>query len=480
MNIYYQFKVKIGLIALLFLSSCHQNQEVNVVSQKKAIDSYIKKTMNDFEIPGVALAILKDGAVFYQSNYGKAAIEYDVPISKNSVFRIYSISKLMTTVAIFQLIEKQQLSLEDPISKYLEVPKNWEQVQVKHLLTHSSGLPELGGIGDLSEEKMQQKTFEKENQFVKGKEFRYTQTNYWLLKQLIEKLSAKTFEEVVLEKQFLNAKDAFFSSNSYEIVKNRVTRYNTSKYNDVPVFQKKMYTNRPYAHSGNGLNVTLNEFITWNKRLDENELIKKETKQAMWNEFIYEKPNNRFTLGWGIYPVNDQLSYGFTGGTVTGFRKFTKQGLTIIWLTNGYKKRYNMNTVINHIAGMINPKLIDKTPIASKKLLTSFEKENITTATKKYHLVKEEYPFVNFENILNNLGYTFMGRKELEKAIKIFELNTIENPNSANVFDSLGEAYFVSRNLEKAIQNYQKAVDLGGTRGNAKKMLAKIREIKKK
>ena len=92
----------------------------------------------------MAVGVVKDEKILFEGYYGKENAEGNNPINENSIFRIYSTSKLISTVGIFQLIEKGKLSLDDKISKYLEnLPKEWKNVKIKNLLSHSSGIPNI-------------------------------------------------------------------------------------------------------------------------------------------------------------------------------------------------------------------------------------------------------------------------------------------------------------------------------------------------
>ena len=88
----------------------------------------------------------------------------------------------------------------------------------------------------------------------------------------------------------------------------------------------------------------------------------------------------------------------------------------------------------------------------------------------------EKYAQLNFENLINDVGYQLINQKRINKAIQVFTFNTQKFPNSANAFDSLGEAYYRDYQNKKAMKNYEKALELGGTNGNAKKMLAVIKK----
>ena len=107
------------------------------------VDAYIRTEMGKRKIPGVALAIVKDGRVINRQVYGKASIELNVPVKPTTVFLLASVTKVFTSAAILSLVEEGRLSLDDSITKLLpDLPRLWAPVTVRHCLSHTSGLPD--------------------------------------------------------------------------------------------------------------------------------------------------------------------------------------------------------------------------------------------------------------------------------------------------------------------------------------------------
>ncbi|WP_428232934.1 serine hydrolase [Flavobacterium sp.] len=447
---------------------------------EQKIDNYIEEVIKINEIPGVALAVIKDGKIIYEKYFGKASLEENKAVDKNTAFKVFSTTKLITNVGIFQLIEKGKLSLEDPVSKYLDnLPNEWQGIKVKNLLSHSSGLPNIIMFPDIPitlpfDQKitiLSQKPME----FVTGNEYNYNQTNYLFLTKIIEKITGQTFEDYILQNQFPSIKSgAYFSSNFGETVPNSAPRYNYST--ETKKYIKNTSNFGLDAHSANGLNITLQNFILWNQNLDNDFYIKKETKYAMWEPFPFANKTDRFAYGWEIVPVNKILSYGFTGGNETAFRKFPDNKLTIIFLSNGHKYSglYVQSQVINHVAAIIDKALTDDYYLAGEKINQDFLKLEITKAKQNYLDVKKSRPDWDFEYRLNVIGYTLMDYGRLKDGIEVLELNAIENPKSANAFDSLADGHFRNNQLEISKENYKKSLELKPDNSNAKEMLEKI------
>ena len=466
----------------LFVSISSFSQSKNDLKQN--IDNYVKEVIKINEIPGLAIAVIKNGKTVYEQYYGKGSILENTSVNSKSIFRLYSTTKLISAVAVFQLIEKNQISLEDEISKYLDnLPKEWQNIKIKNLLTHSSGLPDIVKFEDipysLNDNEKWKLLYQKPMEFKTGNQFGYNQTNYVVLSKIIEKKSGLTFDKYVLKNQFPTTKQGVvFSANSSELIKNRVVKHN---YN----FKNQKYERFDAEHgkihnAGSGLNISLKEFINWNQRLDNNLLLNEKTKKLMWQLFDFENKQDKFLHGWGIYETNKIESYGFSGGYLTAFRKFTKNDLTIIFLSNGYKNYHIEDQVINHIAGMVDDKLLDNFLLAEEEITSLFFKNDFLKAEQKYQLIKEKNPKLNFENRLLTIGYDLINNQNLKDAIKVFALNVKENPNSANAYDCLAEAYFANGQLELSKLNYQKSFDISSENTNAKVMVDKIELMLKK
>lgn len=297
----------------------------------------------------------------------------------------------------------------------------------------------------------------------------------------MEKITGLTFENYILQNQFPTIQSGiYFSSNFGENRPNSVPRYN---YNIETKKYVRSTSNFGYdAHSANGLNITLQNFIRWNENLDKDVYLNKETKYSMWKPFTFANNTDRFAYGWEIVPVNKILSYGFTGGNETAFRKFPDNKLTIIFLANGHKysNLYVQSQVINHVASIVDKSLTDEYYLDGEKINQNFLKLNIEEAKQNYLDTKKSHPDWDFEYRLNIIGYTLIDHGRINDGIKVLELNTIENPKSGNAFDSLADGYFRNNQFEISKENYKKSLELKPDNDNAKEMLTKIDKLLEK
>lgn len=470
------------LLLSMILVSCGKSLPVPTVNKpKEKIDAYIKHLQKRHEIPGVSVAVIKDEKVLYKETFGKASIEHNSPILEQSIFRVYSLTKPIIAVAVFQLIEKEKLSLEDTIGKYVkELPSSWNAIQIKHLLTHSSGLPDMAPYNrmeKLTEKEAKELVFKKDKLFDLGEKYAYNQTNFWLLQLIIEKVSGEALEDFIIKNQFDGTREkVFFSSNSKEIIPNRVTPYFPFETGTIQIDHSSLKGR--YMFAANGLNITMDAFLDWNQKLNSGQLISKETQAKMWETFPYTGSNKKFTYGWDKRIVNGHDSYGFSGSLITAYRVFPNDNLSIVFLSNGLGNYYNIENIMNHIASIIDNDIVNVANQAFETLLQAGVEYRIDILEKEYLSLKNDkkYAKLNFENLINDVGYQLINQKKINKAIQVFTFNTQQFPNSANAFDSLGEAYYRDYQNKKAIKNYEKAIELGGTNGNAKKMLAVIKK----
>lgn len=452
--------------------------------QSALIDQYVKEVMKVNQIPGLALGIIKDNQIIFQQYYGTETLENNKKVDSNSMFRIYSTSKLMSNIGVFQLIEKGQLSLEDNLTKYLDnLPKEWQEVKIKNLLTHSSGIPNLIAFNDIlvddSNTKVIERLSREKMDFKTGNEYRYNQTNYFLLTMIIEKITSQSFENFILDNQFSDSKNqVVFSSNALEKIPHRVVKYNYNP--EKKQYEKSTDIGGTRAHSANGLAITLPAFLKWSIHLSKNDLLHQQTKEMMWQPFDFGNKKDVFAYGWDISKTNNITSYNFSGGNVSAYKIYPQNNMAIIMMSNGYSQFPVQYRMVNHIAAMIDKNLTDDYSLAEETIISEFSKKNNPNAEKIYYSIKTKNPKWNFENTLNDIGYILIRNSRTDEAINIFIINSKENPQSANAFDSLGEGYFSAKNYALALDNYKKSLALNPENTNAVKMIRKIEDLMEK
>ncbi|MEM7373213.1 MAG: serine hydrolase [Bacteroidota bacterium] len=459
------------LICICFLSlpiSHGHSQEQLSVHQE--IDRYMQDMIERYGIPGASLAVVKDGAVIHQQYYGWSSIEHQLPVAGHTLFRLHSLTKIFASVAVFQLIEQGKLSLEDSIGQYLsDLPHNWQGIQIRHLLTHSSGLPDIAHVMAKSEEESIQTVYQAKIAFPAGERFWYNQSNYWLLNRIISQIESVPFEEVVYQGQFPSGSgSAIFAGNNSSIVPHRSTEYEPNEAGDLIISQHQVPA---YMYGAGGLSLSLPAFLEWNEAFHQQHLLRAETIDQMWSLFHYSA-GGKAPYGWGRYQSNGYPSYGFTGGWRVGFRTFPQNDLSIILLTNGYVHSFKVDERIDYIAGLVDDALLLPQAILTEQLQASFLNQELSVARSEYEEVKRNYPESKLESVINSLGYSLASRGRIEDAIQLFIINTEDHPSSWNVWDSLAEGYEMQGNTDRAIFYYQQSLALNPDNVHAKERIA--------
>jgi len=449
-------------IILIYGFNCLAKQNISLTTHHK-INDYLKSVMQNHGIPGMAVAIVVDGEVAYNASFGQSSLELEKSVDSDTIFRIFSATKLITATAVFQLVEQGKINLKDKLPLFFDgLPNQWQGVKIENLLTHSSGLPDLLKFKySLSDEELFKKLYDEKMDFTTGDQFRYNQTNYWLLALIIKKVTGLTFVEYVYSQQFnATTNGVLFSSNSLLLTPNRAVRY----YYDFK--ERKHVRDRNNSgvrgYSGNGFNVSLNEWIAWNKRLDNNQLLNKESKNKMWSGFDYTNKADDFGYGWGHYPVSSYDSWGFTGGNLAAFRKFINEDVTIIFLSNGYTYPAH-DIVINDLAKMIIPELKNKKLIRQEDIWRQVFDAEYEKAKASYVQLKIENPKTAFDNLkwnINSLGNRYIREKKPEEALHVFKFNVQTNPGWWVAIAGLAEIYEVQGLFDQALGNYKKAIEL--------------------
>jgi len=267
----------------------------------------------------------------------------------------------------------------------------------------------------------------------------------------------------------------FFSSDSRDVVLNRVTPYFPFRNGRRSIDHS--YLQGDYGLAMNGLNITLGEFINWDSRLRNDELLKPTTKDLMWQQFPYTKDDHYFVYSWDAPNLNGHPSYGFSGSLVTCYRTFPDDDMSIILFCNGLGRFFSVENVVNHLASIVDADIVDPNNLAFEALLISADKDMAAFKTT-YKKLKNDFPDANYEATINAVGYSVMNNNNLALATEIFVLNTKEFPDAWNVFDSLGEAYLNANDSENATLDYEKSLALNPENENGKRMLAEIAKRK--
>ena len=234
---------------------------------------------------GATVLVSSRGKMIYKKALGMANLELGVPMQPDNVFRIASITKQFTAIAILQLMEAGKLHLQDEITRFLpNYPLQGSKITIEHLLTHTSGIRDYTSIKDSTQRgkidftpaEMISYFQNQPMRFAHGSRYEYSNSNYFLLGYIIETITGKTYGQY-LEDQFfgpLRMSSSFYSSDT-KIIKNRAAGY-TKGANGLHNATSISMT-QPYA--AGAILSTVEDLFRWQQALVSYQLVKKETLQ---------------------------------------------------------------------------------------------------------------------------------------------------------------------------------------------------------
>ncbi|MFI5387676.1 MAG: serine hydrolase [Fimbriimonadales bacterium] len=285
-----------------------------------------------------SVLVARGHEILLSKGYGSANLEWSVPNSPDTRFRLGSVTKQFTAASILLLEERGKLKTDDPVKKLMpDAPAAWDKVTIFHLLTHTSGIASFTGFPDYAAqepfattpEKLVARFRDKPLEFQPGEKWSYSNSGYVLLGYLIEKASGESYEKFVRENIFepLGMKDSGYDSNS-AIIPKRAAGYAPGK--DGPVNAGFIHMSIPF--SAGGLYSTTGDLLRWEEGLFGGKVLSAASLAKMTTPF-----KNEYACGVSVHTVNGHKAIEHGGG-IEGFSTFLayypEDKLTVVALAN--------------------------------------------------------------------------------------------------------------------------------------------------
>lgn len=297
-------------------------------AQTPALTSEFDKLLSEQFKPGESGAtalIAQKGKIVYHKAFGQANLELNVPMQRQTIFRIGSITKQFTAIAILQLMEQEKLNLQDEITKFIpDYPTHGHKITIEHLLTHTSGIKsytDMKEFGDIIQKNMKPEeliSFFKNQpmDFVPGTQWNYNNSGFFLLGYIIEKVSGKTYPDYVEQVFFkpLGMTNSYYG-NDEKVIKNRAAGYEPGK--DGIQNASPMSMTLPYA--AGSIQSTVEDLWKWHQAVHAYRLVKKETLEKAFTP--YKLTNGKATnygYGWFLGDIQGSPTIEHGGG-INGF-----------------------------------------------------------------------------------------------------------------------------------------------------------------
>jgi D-alanyl-D-alanine carboxypeptidase len=318
------------LCLLLFLFTA-------VLSADEA-DDFVKAEMERQNIPGLSLAVVKEGKVIKAQGYGLADVENGVPVTPESVFKIASLSKQFIAAGIVLLARDGKLGVDDKVSAHIPgTPESWKDITIRHLLTHTSGIvreaPAYEPYKVQTDMAVIESAFPLPLEFPTGTKYQYCNVGYFTLAEIITRRSGKPWAEFLHERIFVPLEmKATQPTNAAAIIPRRVHGY--EQLGETRIHGTNNLAVRP---SGAFLSTVL-DLAKWDAALYTNAPLPQDALTEMWTPVkLSDGSTHPYGFGWSVdaFDSHRQVHHsGSLGGFRAHYARFPDAKVSIIVLTN--------------------------------------------------------------------------------------------------------------------------------------------------
>lgn len=301
------------------------------------MEQVVQSFAKDKQFMGAVL-VARGNDVLLDKGYGFANLEWNIPDSPKTKFRLGSITKQFTAASILLLEERGKLKVDDPVKKYMpDAPAAWDKITIFNLLTHTSGIPSFTSFPDYRKlepfsatpEELVTRFRDKPLDFPPGEKWSYSNSGYVLLGYLMEKISGESYAQFVEDNIFkpLGMMDSGYDSNS-TVIENRASGYAPGQNGIV----NAGYIDMTIPLSAGGLYSTTEDLLRWEQGLFGGKLLSPASVKKMTTPF-----KNDYAFGLGVHSVNGHEEIAHGGG-IEGFNTalayYPDEKLTVVVLGN--------------------------------------------------------------------------------------------------------------------------------------------------
>ncbi|MCL4637714.1 MAG: serine hydrolase [Olivibacter sp.] len=456
--------------------------------KKEKIDSLFTHLYRAKKFSGNVLIAEKDSIIYIKS-FGYANESTKEDLNANTAFELASCTKPFTAMAIMILNDRGKLGLDDKISKYIPALYRYGSVTIRNLLNHTGGLPDYIPLMDTTWDKTKIATnkdviaalerYHPKELFTPNTKEEYSNTGYVLLASIIEEVSgqsyAKFLNDAIFKPLHMSRTFVYHRRYSGETIDNYALGYLFLK-GDYILPDNYDRTNFVFwldGVEGDGtVNSTTTDLYKWVKALNNRQLVSMERMALIdGNGVLNDSSLTKHSYGaWRILETEPFGKIARHSGGWPGYLAYIERDIdadkTIIILQNHYNGVMPKQAVQNILYGMPIPKTMEVHHSEGKTV------DQIITWLKD---PVQKYVIDDFyESSVNSFGYSLLTQGKNEDALKIFEYNATENPQSANAFDSLGECLLKMGYKQRAKKAYETSLKLDPTNTNAESILSQL------
>lgn len=337
------------------------------------LDEFVLAEMRNQKVPGLAVAIVRNGEVIAAKGYGSANVEHGIPVTRSTMFQSGSVGKMFTATAVMLEVERGRLALDNSILDYLpDAPSSWRPITVRHLLTHTSGIPDyspkqIDYRRDYSEDELAKLAYQMPLEFAAGERWNYSNTAYVLLGIMVRRVSGRFYGDVLKEEVFtpLGMKTARNISEA-DIVPHRAAGYRLA---DGELKNQDWVSPALNTTADGSLYLSIDDMIAWERGVRTGAVL----SAASWKEIyspVHLNSGKTYPYGfaWSIEQAAGRPRYHH-GGSWQGFKAYFSRylagDLSIIILAN--LAEASPARFVDGIARLCDPKLVQAPPARLKR-----------------------------------------------------------------------------------------------------------------
>ena len=319
-------------------------------------DDYVKSQIASFELPGLSLAVIRNGEVIKTGGYGFADVQQKRTAEPATVYKIGSVSKQFIATGIMLLVQEGRIGLDDPVSRHVDgAPASWQPITVRHLLTHTAGLvresPAFDPSKTQSDAAVIKAAYSVPLRFQPGAKWEYSNVGYYVLADMIRIVTGQPWDQYLEQKVFAPA--------------GMRTTFPTSAKRSGPDFalgytgdgHRRLADDWLALRPSGAFRSTVLDLARWDALLYTDAPLSEATRRLMWTPVrLNDGTTAPYGFGWHVQSVNGRLRVRHGGG-LPGFSaelvRYVDDRLTIVVLTNGDDS--DLPSIANGVAALYLP-----------------------------------------------------------------------------------------------------------------------------
>ena len=466
-------------ICLILMFGCQESPRKALSSEALIIESTILKQKELFEVPGLAVGIIKNDTIIYADAHGVQGLDTWDTLTTKSLFHMASVSKPFVATALVQLMEKGEIDLDEKLTHYLPyftmADDRYKAITIRQMLTHTSGIPDVEDYEwdkpeyDDGAAERYAKSFDSITlDFAPGERFSYSNAAFDVLCDVIAKVSGMTFEEYIKRNIFepVGMKNSTFFRPEID------QALATSPHIFGDSLQKEVSKIYPYnrRHAGSStLHSNVEDMLLWatvylNKGTISGKRIFSEASYEIITTVQTGENQRKIGLSWFLGTLNESKLIYHSGGdtgysTFFGFMPEEKAAIAMMANTDYYWSMSNSGMLLKNT--VFEDSLTAIAPIHFK-LKNYILTDGIEKMKAVYFEEQQRMP-PNYEfdsGYLDDLGYWLLDVNQSKKALDVFLFQTELEPEHAGWVDSVADAYRAMDSTALAIRWYRKALDM--------------------